>query len=279
MKVPMKIAAIIATSVMLLSGCSRIETGEVGIVKHWNGEIRPTPARGVEYTVFDSVIAHVDTTETRYNINKLQPSDANGVLLEDLDIVISFRVDSEKVPLFYTQTKELDTYHDDSGREITTVGLKVIENIVQHSVQELTKQQSLVTLAANLVTYEAAILAQAQKELDTGYPGVFKLVRVNVNHFIPPASIREQANRTAALKGEAERNAEEAKLIEQRKQLEASKAALEAQALRAAMTATGLTAEQLIAWKNARAYEIQARGITGADVTKTVDVTKQPAGK
>jgi regulator of protease activity HflC (stomatin/prohibitin superfamily) len=274
-----KLAILAAASVALLSGCARIETGAVGIIKHWGGEIRTTPAYGFEWTIFDSVIAHVDTTETRYPINNLQPSDSNGVLLEDLDVVVSFRMDDTKVPAFYIQTKELDIYKDESGREVTTVGLKVMENIVKHAIQELTKKQSLVTLAANLTAYEADILAQAQKELDAGYPGVFKLVRVNVNHFIPPASIRDQANKTAALKGEADRNTEEAKLIAQRKLLEASKATLEAAALKAAMTETGLTAEQLIAWKNARAYETQARGLAGSDVTKTIDVTKQPGAK
>lgn len=269
------IASLAAVAVAFLSGCSRVETGSVGILKHWGGEISNEGQTGFVWTVLDSMIAHVDTTETRYPISKLQPSDANGVLLEDLDLVVSYRLDATKVPSFYIQTKELDTYKDESGREITTVGLKVMENIVKHAAQELTKKQSLVTLAANLTQYEADILAQAQKELDAGYPGVFKLVRVNVNHFIPPAAIRDQANRTAALKSEAERNAEETKLIDQRKQLEASKTLIEANALRSAAAATGLSPEQIIAWKNARAYELLARGGAG-DVMKTVDV--KPAG-
>lgn len=265
-------------TVAALSGCARIETGAVGILKHWGGEISTTPQTGWNLTILDSMIAHVDYTETRVPVNNLQPSDSNGVLLDDLDIVVSFTLNPDKVPSFYLQTKELDTYKDDSGREVTTVGLKVLENIIKHSVQELTKKQSLVTLAADLTTYETQIKTQAQIELEAGYPGVFKLIRVNVNHFIPPASIRDQANRTAALKSEAERNTEEQKLIDQRTKLEASKALVEARALRDAVKDTGLTAEQLIAWKNARAYEVFAKGGAG-DVVKTVDVSKPAAAK
>jgi hypothetical protein len=255
----MKKTLILAAIYLSLTGCTRIETGAVGVLKHWGGEISTEPQTGFVTTILDSIIGHIDTTETRALINNLQPSDANGVLLDDLDLVVSFTLYPNKVPTFYIQTKELDTYKDDSGREVTTVGLKVLENIIKHTAQEVTKKQSLVTLAAALTDYEHEILVQAQKELDAGYPGVFKLLRVNVNHFIPPASIREQANRTAALKSEAERNTEEQKLIAQRRTLEASKALVEAQALAEAVASTGLKAEQLIAWRQAKAAELQAK--------------------
>ena len=270
--------ALAAVSLALLAGCSRVETGAVMVVKHWGGEISTSAYTGFNIMILDSNVGHVDFTETRAPINNLQPSDSKGVLLDDLDLIASFTLAPDKVPGFYIQTKEMDTYKDDSGREVTTVGLKVLENIMKHAVQEVTKQQQLGVLAANLTQYEADIKKKAQEELDAGYPGVFKLIRVNINHFIPPASIRDQASRTASLASEAERNTEEQKLIAQRKVLEASKVLVEAQALRDAVTATGLSPEQLIAWKNARAYETMARGVAGTDaVVKTIDVTKQPA--
>lgn len=261
--------------VVILSGCSRIETGSTGILKHWGGEISLEPQHGFVLTILDSMVGDVDTTETRAPIDGLRPADANGVLLDKLDIVVSFRLTEDKVPGFYIQTKELDTYNDDSGKSITTVGLKVLENIVKHSVQEQTKKQSLVSLSGNLTEYEHAILAQAQDELNKGYPGVYTLVRVNVNHFEPPASIRDQANKTAALKSEAERNTEEQKLIDQRRLLESSKATLEAEALRDAVDKTHLTAEQLIAWKNARAFETQAKAF--GDRAQPVIAAQAPA--
>lgn len=227
--------------------------------------------------ILDSVI-QVDTTETRVPLNGLRPTDANGVLLDALDVVVSFRLVPEKVPSFYIQTKELDTYTDDSGRQTTTVGLHVMRNIIQHSIQEVTKKEAITQLAANLSDYEKAILGQAQSELDHGYAGVFQLIRINVNHFTPPAAIREQVNAIAALKVEAQRIDQAQTLIKKQAELEAAKAVLEANALRAAVDASHLTAEQLIAWKNARAYETQARAI-GESATRVVDIGRQPAVK
>jgi hypothetical protein len=269
------IAALATTA--LLSGCfSRIETGSVGVIRHFTGEISPTAAYGWNWMILDSMLANVDTTETRIPISNLRPADSNGVLLDNLEIIVSFKLNPELVPAFYIQTKELDEYVDDTNHHVTTVGLKVLENVAKHAVQELTKKQSLVTLAANLTSYELAIMAQAQLELDKGYPGVFKLIRVNVNHFVPPGAILDQANKTAALKSEVERNVEEQKLIAQRTVLETSKAEIEAVALKAAMDKTHLSAADLIAWKNARAYEVQARAI-GETAIRTVNAAAQPA--
>lgn len=260
----------------LLSGCARITTGSVGIVRHWVGEISTEPATGFKWTIFDSIVADIDTTETRVPLTGLRPSDTNGVLLDALDVVVSFRLMPDKVPAFYIQTKELDTYVDDANRTVTTVGLAVMKNIVQHSIQEVTKREIITELAANLGDYENKILLQAQQELDAGYPGVFRLIRINVNHFTPPAAIREQVNAIASLKVEAQRIAQAQTLIDKQAQLESAKAVLEANALRAAADASHLSPQELIAWKNARAYEIQARAIADS-ATKTIDVTRQPA--
>jgi len=260
-----------------LFGCARVPTGSVGIVKHWSGEIATEPVTGFKTAILDSVI-QVDTTETRVPLNGLRPTDANGVLLDALDVVVSFRLVPDKVPSFYIQTKELDSYTDESGRPITTVGLHVMQNIIQHSIQEVTKKEVTTELAANLGGYEQAILQQAQSELDRGYPGVFHLIRINVNHFTPPSAIRDQVNAIAALKGEAQRIDQAQTLIKKQSELESARAVLEANALRAAIEASHLTAEQLIAWKNARSYEAQARAI-GESATRTVDVARQPAAK
>lgn len=266
---------LLAPMLLSMGGCARIATGSVGIVRHWDGQIDPVPVTGFKTTVLDSVI-EVDTTETRVPLNGLHPADANGVLLDGLDMVVSFRLDPARVPAFYVQTKELDSYTDESGRHVTTIGLHVLGNILQHSVQEVTKKEALTQLAANLGDYEHAILAQAQSELDAGYPGVFHLIRVNVNHFTPPAAIRAQVDAIAALRVESQRIAQAQTLIQQQSQLESAKAVLEANALRAAMEASHLSAEQLIAWKNARAYETQARAI-GETATRTVDAARQPS--
>lgn len=269
------VALVAVAAFSFFSGCARVETGSVGIIKSWRGEISTEPATGFNLLLLSSMPAQVDTTETRVELKGLHPSDANGVLVDDVGVVVSFTLNPAAVPTFYIRTKELDTYRDESGRMITTVGLKVLENIVQHAIQELTKKQVMVELAGNLTDYESAIVKQSQAELDKGYPGVFNIIRVNVNHFIPPKAILDQANLIAGLKVEAARIDQEQTLILKRTALEAAKASVEANALRVAMDSSHLSAADLIAWKNARAYEVQARAI-GDSAVRTVNAAAQP---
>ena len=259
------------------TGCARIETGSVGILKHWGGEISTEPAEGFNWTVWDSMLHEVDYTETRIPITGMKPADLKGVLLDSVEFVASYTIAKEKIPAFYIQTKEVNVYKDESGQLVTTVGLSVVKNMLQHAVQEATKKSEIKTLASNLKDYENDIMQIAQAELEKGYPGVFHLLRVNINHFVQPTSIADQANKMATLSAEKARLEAETKLMESRSTLATGLAVIDAKALAAAVKQSGLTPEQLIAWKNANAYTLQAAALaTSPAVNKTVDVAKPP---
>lgn len=271
------LSIIAAGAIGSMTGCTRIETGSVGILKHWGGTIDTAPQTGVVMTVFDSVIAHVDTTEARVKLNDLRPADSKGVQLEDLDVVLSIKLNGEKVPSFFINTKELDTFKDESGREVTTVGLNVVKNLASHAINEATKARQMSTLAANLPTYEKEILAQVQKELESGYPGVFQVVRVNVNNIKLPDSVAKQASAMANLEMETERLDKEMSLTAKRETMASQAALIDAKALKTAIETTRLTAEQLTAWKNAKSYAEQAAAM-GSKAAPVLDA-RAPAPK
>lgn len=264
---------------VLLQGChARIETGSVGIVRHWDGEISSKPYHGFTFLIFDSLIGRPDTTETRIALNNLQPTDETGVKVDRLDVVLSITLNPEKVPAFYIQTKEIDTVSDESGNSFQTVGLHVVQNIGSHSIQEVSKLSPMTQLAKNIGAYEANIKKQVQKELDAGYPGVFTVVRVNVNNFRPTETVSNLANALASLDMESSRIDKEVALASKRTSLAAQTALIDAKALRDAADATKLTPEQLIAWRNAKSYGEQAAAM-GAKAAPVVEPSKQPAAK
>ena len=259
------------------AGCTRIETGSVGVTKsRLSGEISKEPAEGLTWTVLKEVVADPDTTETRIALNNLQPSDSTGSRLDDMDVILSITLNTPKVPEFYIKTKEFDSYKDEAGKEVRTVGLHVVQNIGRHAVQEVTKLNSMSKLASTMTDYEKAIKDQAQKELDAGYPGVFNVVRANVNNFKPPESVSRQANAMANLSLESERLDKEMQLTNQREKMAEQAALIDARALRKAADDTHLTAEQLTAWRNAKSYAEQAAAM-GQKASPVVDPGKQPA--
>lgn len=261
-----------------MTGCSRIETGSVGILKHWGGEISTQAQTGIVVTIFDSIVEHIDTTESRVKIENLRPADAKGVQLDDLDVVLSVRLDGEKVPGFYINTKELDAYTDESGHKVTTVGLNVFKNVASHAINEVTKNYQMSQLSGKLPEFENAIKIKVQTELDAGYPGVFKLVRVNVNNLRLPEGVMKQATAMANLDMEKERIAKEMELIGQRKALKEQETLIDAEALKSSMAKTGLQAKDIIDWKNAKSYGEQAAAM-GSKAAPVIDPARQPASK
>ena len=93
MKTPkiLRNAALIGAIIGTLAGCARVETGNIGILRHWGGEISSTGYTGFTWTILDSMIAHVDTTETRISVDNLRPADSKGVLLDDLDQILGVK--------------------------------------------------------------------------------------------------------------------------------------------------------------------------------------------
>jgi predicted transcriptional regulator len=274
MKRTLALFAALATIILAMSGCSRIESGNIGIVKHWGGKIDPEVATpGFHWMFFDSILAEVDTTPTRVVVNNLTPKDADGVPVDDLDIIVTYTLNPQHVSQFYSTTHELDTYKDGSNREYTTIGLEAIKQWAPGVMQTVTETDNPVAIAKNTQAYDEKASAEFKRLLDQRYPDAFLSVNVTTTHFKLPDSIQQQVNKVASFNAERESNAAELALIAQRKELARQKASIDAEALRAAADAAHLTPEQVIAWRNANAAQTQADNIGG--VAKVIDVAKK----
>lgn len=271
MKRTLALIAAGAIGISLMSGCTRIETGNVGIIKHWDNSIDPVVlGDGMHPMLFDSLLAEIDGTSTRVPVNNLTPKDAKGVPVDDLDIVVTYKLKSQNVARFYSTTHELDKYQDGTGRTYETLGLEAIKQLAPGVMQTVTETEDPVQIAKDTKAYDTKASTEFTKVLEARYPGAFEYVTVTTMHFALPASIQAQVSATAALDAEAARNAAELTLIKQRTELAKEKAEVDAIALRQAADAAHLSPEQLIAWRNANAAFIQAENISG--VQKVVDV-------
>lgn len=267
------LVAIAAVSLLAMGGCAKIRTGDVGIEHHWGGTIsQETAAPGFHWAILSSY-DEIDVTPTRVDVTGMTPKDSNGVPLNDVDIVVTYTLNSDNSAIFYSTTHELDEYKDDSGNEYTTLGLHIVESVAPHAMQEVTSKDQLQNIAKNITAYEDAAAVEIKSELDAQYPGAYKNIKVRVNKFQLPDSIQRNENDMASMEAERQRNQVELGLIDQRTQLAEKNATMDAMALRDAADAAHLTPEQVIAWKQAEAAMTQAQGIAG--VNKVVDVSKR----
>lgn len=255
-----------------MSGCTRVSTGNVGIVTNWNHTVDPEVAEpGTHFTLFKS-IQEIDATQTRVPVMNMTPKDAKGVPLKDVDVIVTFTLNPVNAARFFSTTHEIDTYKDDSGNEYTTLGMDIIKTKAPHVMQEVTSREQLENIAKNITDYEDQASAEFKKELDTQFPGAYLAVKVQVNKFQMPDSIQTQVDAIAGMDAERKRNDAELALIDQRTKLAEKLASVDAIALRQAADAAHLTPEQVIAWQQAKAAMIQAQNIGG--VQKVLNVGK-----
>jgi regulator of protease activity HflC (stomatin/prohibitin superfamily) len=251
-----------AIGVSMLSGCAKIETGNVGIVKHWNHTIASNVAGpGLHSAIFDSYI-DIDTTQTRVAVNDLQPKDAKGVSLKKVDLVVTYSLDPNKVVGFYKTTKEIDpepnSLPDDDYK---TLGLSILQTtIIPNSVQDATEQYHLIDIAKNINAYQSKIRSNIINNLNKQYGNnnPFIIDSVRINKFKLPHAIQQQIDKQASLVEELETLKKENTVIEASKKNQILSASISADAIAAAAKDSGLTAEQVLQLQKIQAIKALA---------------------
>lgn len=253
-----------AAAMTTMTGCTRIPTGSVGVVQHFDGQIDSVGANpGMYLSILDSY-KPIDTTMTRAGVKWLQPKDSNGVPLKNVQAVVTFRLDPSKVAAFYVKTKELD--QEPNGLYIT--GLKILqESVIPYAVQLATEKSDLATISGHLGDYAETIRQVSISRLDQLYPNhPFIIQSVTVPNFELPESIQKQVNAKAGFLAELQTIEAEKQVVEQRQQLLQERATVSANALAQAAHATGLSVEQVIAWERVEALKALAGSKTGTSV-------------
>ncbi len=258
---------LIATvALAVLSGCTRIPTGSIGVQQHFDGTIDSTSVNpGMYLSILDKYIP-IDTTMTRAGVHNLQPKDANGVPLKNVHAVITFRLDPSKVAAFYVKTKELDEEEEPNGLYIT--GLKILqESVIPYAVQLATEKSDLATISAHLGDYAETIRQVSINRLNQLYPdNPFIIQSVTVPDFELPESIQRQVNAKAGYLAELQTIEAQKRVVEQKQSLLQAQATVSANALAQAAHTTGLSVEQIIAWERVAALKALAGAKTGAAV-------------
>ncbi len=264
----MKKLLVIVAAAFALAGCTEVPTGSVALQKSWTGYISPSVVgQGLHLNFFKSYYP-IDTTLTRASVANMQPKDRHGVALKDVSVVVSYRLDPTRVAAFYRQSKEIDQEPDS---DLYTLGLAILqESVIPYAVQIATERSDLATISSNLGDYANTIQAVMNKRLEQLYPGIdpFVIQSVTIQTFDLPSAIQNQMNAKAGYKAELQTLAAKMAVVQQLKAIKVAQASINADALATAAKTSGLSPDQVIAWKRAQALSALAKtGKTGVLVS------------
>lgn len=249
---------ILFSALLALAGCTEVPTGSVAIEKGFTGYIS---SNAVDQGLYVSMLTSyypVDTTLTRATVSGMKPKDSHGVSLQDVSVVVTYHLDPARVAAFYRASKEMD---QEPGSDLYTLGLGILEqSVVPYAVQIATEKSDLATISSNLGDYANEIQKIANNRLHELYPEIdpFVIQSVTVPTFELPKAIQEQVNAKAGYQAQLQTIAAQMQVVEQLKQVKVAQASIDSAALATAAKSSGISVDQVIAWKRAEALQTLA---------------------
>ncbi len=132
------VTVVVAVGLLLLlsvglRGCTKVETGEVGLRKEFNGTVEPEPlGTGFHQSIVGTVLIF-SAREVLVPVTGLHPVTADKLPMEDVDIQFTYKVNPGSIPRLYT--KYSATYHEEVGGEIFVMRA-FIEQFVRSAVAD-----------------------------------------------------------------------------------------------------------------------------------------------
>lgn len=123
-----------AAGVVSLTGCTRVETGHVGIRTTFNGSIEPEELGvGFHQTLIGTVHTYV-ANEITWKIDNLTPQTKDRSQLEDLDLAYTYSVNPHSIADLVVRYKGRDAEADNGDRYPLAL---YVENVVKTSTTDV----------------------------------------------------------------------------------------------------------------------------------------------
>lgn len=197
-------------AVLILAGCGRIKTGEVGVRTNFNKSVDTVEVQpGFYLSVFNSVKPNV-VKETEISLNDMKPKAKDNLLLDDLDVSVFYKVNP-------TQVAELEikyagmTASNDDGDHYPSFNL--IERFAKGAIFDIVgnKYDSL-TIHNKRTELEIDIAKRIQEDLDKDDKGSFEITKVIVRKVNTDSSLEESIRASVRVQKETEQKLQQVQL-------------------------------------------------------------------
>ncbi len=250
----LKTFAIIGALAVLTTGCTRIETGEVGLRVGFDKQVKTEELLPGSFnqTVVGSVMTF-PVKDVNVKLDDMTPIAKDNSTMKDFDAIVIYGLNQSQVAeLYNSKSKAFHVNHNGD----TYLMFNYIFNAARNAVYKEARKYEALDMADNRQAMEAAIKEQIQKTLvEEKLDGAISITQVLVRNVVPADSVVESANALVRAKNEF-------------KQKEVEVKTAEAEARR--MQALASQGQQSIAYMNAKANADIAEGIKNGKVNTVV---------
>lgn len=198
------LAAILIGLGAILSGCTQIDTGNVG-VESTMGQVKPeTMQPGVYFTLFKRV-TEACAKELPLQLNDLKPQTSDKITLADLDVDIYVQIDPGKASTI--MTKWSGDIAELKGEDCARIGMNFVTRQAREAVYDVATRYGSATIHTERTKIAADTVKALQSSLDAeAGKGMFFVRSANVRNLVTdPAlekNIKDAANAQFQLQAE-----------------------------------------------------------------------------
>lgn len=245
--------AILAGAV-IMTGCTRIETGEVGLRVDISKQVSTNellPGSWNQVIVGDVLTFPVKDVNVK--LDDMTPIAKDNSTMKDLDAIVIYNLNQSQVAeLYNSKSKAFHKKHEGD----TYLMFNYISNAARNAIYKEARKYEALDMADSRQAMEMSIKETIQKTLvDEKLDGSITITQVLIRNIVPADSVVESANALVRAKNE-----------KRQKEVEVETARLEAQR----MQALSNQGAQSIAYMQAKAQADIAEGIKNGNVNTVV---------
>lgn len=183
----MKKLLVVVLALVAFSGCTRIETGHVGVLVNWNKTIEPGELQPGTHSAIIADILDVVANEVTLSLNDLHPQTKDKTLLKDLDLNVIYQIDPTKISDLYARYKNR---HLISNHQVYPM-FNYIDTVAASSASKAVSHYEALEANGNKELIEAEIkVAMEEKFKEEGLEGSIKIKSVIVKQLVIPDSLK-----------------------------------------------------------------------------------------
>lgn len=182
---------------LVLTACSQIDTGNIGVESTMGQVKKETLAPGVYFTLFKRV-TEVSAKELALQLDDLKPQTSDKINLSDLDIDIYVQIDPSKaVDIMMRWPGDAAQVKGEDG---VRVGINYVTRQAREAIYNVASKYSSATIHTERTAIAAEVVKQLQGDLDASAgKGWFFVRSANVRNLVTDptlqAAIKEAATR------------------------------------------------------------------------------------
>lgn len=183
--------------ILLTVACGRIETGNVGVRKAWNGKIQMEEVTPGFYTALTSTVVQYSAKEITVDLFDMQPKAKDNLTLADMDLEIYYRSDPENTAELFVKYSNRNAYNRQTG--VWYPAFHLVRSFAREAAYAEVAEYRSLEIHKHRDALRDRIHKRLQIKLDKSDPNIFTITKVVVRNIKTDASV-EKAIKLAVAK-------------------------------------------------------------------------------